>query len=124
MTEVEGTHVEVHTDPPAEAPPAEDHTTVVVADSGDGGIHPALAQFMQEQAAFNAEILARMDNTSSTAESAAATAESAAAATDTVVEDAAALVAQAQEATDAGNASSAPPEDIDPSKSEHIWYRH
>lgn len=110
---------------PAELPPepATEHTTVVVADGSDSGIHPAIAEFMANQAAVNERLLARMDTTEIVASDAALTAEGSAASVDGAVTEVMAIGDQVGATIAENQAPSTPDTDISPKHSEHRWYR-
>lgn len=110
------------TDPPPEAPTGD--TTVVVTDAGDAGIHPAMAQFMAEQAAINERLLARMDTTEVVASDAAVTSEVAASTVSGAVEEVQAVGEQVSATIAENQPASTPDGDIAPKHSEHRWYRH
>lgn len=118
------TEVNVEVTPAEDAPePEGNDTTVVVADHGDSGIHPAIAEFMASQAAINERLLARQDATEDTATNAAIAAEGAAATVDGAVTEVQAVGEQVS-ATLAEHAEpSTPDNDISPKHSEHRWYR-
>lgn len=123
-SETPTTEVNVEVAPAEETPePATEHTTVVVSDGGDNGIHPAVAEFMASQAAVNERLLARLDTTEVVAGDAALTAENAAAVVDGAVSEVVAVGEQVSATIAENSEPSTPDNDISPKHSEHRWYR-
>lgn len=123
-TEVPTTEVNVEVAPPAEVPePPTESTTVVVADTGDAGIHPALAQFMAGQAAINERLLARMDHTETVAVDASIVATNASETIDSAITEVTEIGNQVSATIAENSEPSTPDNDISPKHSEHRWYR-
>lgn len=116
-------HVEVSTPDEHEEPTVEEHHTVVVTDSGDGGIHPSVADFMAKQSAINEQILANLTAANDTAENAAAAAEVATSAVDEAVEAVEDIAAGVAATVEESKPIPTAEDDTDPPNAEHPWFR-
>jgi len=122
MTEAT-THVEIDVpETTATEEPTSEPTTVVVADTGSDGIHPAIAEFMSEVRTELANLRRDTEDTASTAASAAITAEEASQAVDTAVADVEIIAGDVSAQIEETHTQPEPETDARP-QNEHAWFK-